>query len=460
MSQAIDPPAAVDPSLIASPDLPPAPASTLGQTPHEPTIRPWELELLISGALVFGVIQLPARVDAWFDRVYPALDGGFAAGAFFVAIYAKMALYAVICGFVLHLLIRAYWVAVIGLEAVFPNGIVWEKTRAGPIMRALQRQATPPLQALIDGADRMASLVFAGGLTVALLFCFSLLLLGLMSALAYGTVGFALGGLGASIAMEVLLFLLVLPMLVATLVDRRWGDRLDPASRSARMVRAVGRGSTRVMRYAVFQPLLLVIITNLRGQKRTTLLLALLAMAGVVFAGRDRLFPGRGMADAYTSLPDDAGRLGVEPLYYEDKRAEGEVVADVPSIQSDMVRDPYVRLFIPYRPRRHNELVARHCARGTADSVASTPRPATDQAEAAVLRCLAMLQPVTLNGRPVAAPFRFYTQPGTGIRGIAAYIPVAGLPKGENVLGVARLPVLAPDPDARPRPPFVIPFWL
>jgi hypothetical protein len=455
---AVDPPASVDPSPIEIPDVPaPAFVSTLGQTPHEPKVRPWELELLISGALVFGMIQLPERVDAWYDHVSPALDGGFAEAAFFVAIYAKMALYAVICGFVLHLAIRAYWVGVIGLEAVFPGGIVWEKTRAGPIMREIQRKATPPLQSLIDGADRLASLVFAGGLTLALLFGFSLLVLGAGSLLAYGTVGLALGPVASAATLEVVVVLLVVPMMAATLVDRRWGDRLDPASRTARGVRAVGRGTVAVMRYAVFQPLLLIILTNLRGQKRGTLFFILLAVGALALAGREKLFPGRGFADGYTYLPDEPGRLGVEPGFYEDKRAEGEVMPDIPSIQSDMVRDPYVRLFIPYRPRRHNDLVAHRCA---ADGVANTPRPATEGGEAAVLRCLARLQPVTLNGRPVSAPFRFYTQPGTGIRGIAAYIPVAGLPKGENVLAVARLPVLAPEPGERPRPPFTIPFWL
>jgi hypothetical protein len=422
-------------------------------------VRPWELELLISGALVFGMIQLPARVEAWHDRVAPGLDGGFAAGAFFVTIYAKLALYAVICGFVLHLVIRAYWVAVIGLEAVFPAGIQWEKTRAGPIMRELQRKATPPLQSLIDGADRLASLVFAGGLTLALLFLFSLLLLGALSALAFSTVGSFLGSLGTTLVMEVLLFTLILPLLVATLIDRRRGDRLDPAGRTARFVRGVGGATTRVMRFAVFQPLLLVIITNLRGQKRATVLVALVGVLGVLFAGRDKLFTGPGFANAHTYLPDGAGRLALDPDFYEDKRAEGQVVADIPSIQSDMVRDPYVRLFIPYRPRRHNELVPRHCGRGAADSLASAPRPETEGAEAAVLRCLARLQPVTLNGRPVAPAFRFYTQPKTGVRGIAAYIPVAGLPKGENVLVVARLPVTL-GRNATPRPPFTIPFWL
>jgi hypothetical protein len=73
---------------------------------------------------------------------------------------------------------------------------------------------------------------------------------------------------------------------------------------------------------------------------------------------------------------------------------------------------------------------------------------------------MAALQPVTLNGRPLAAPFRFYTQPGTGVRGMAAYIPVAGLPRGENVLRVGAL--ARPDEPAgtKPAPPFVIPFWL
>jgi len=458
MPQAIDPPAdIVDPSPIEIPDVPAPFVSTLGQTPHEPKVRPWELELLISGALVFGMIQLPDRVDAWYDHVSPALDGAFATGAFFVSVYAKMALYAVICGFVLHLAIRAYWVGVIGLEAVFPGGIVWEKTRAGPIVRELQRKATPPLQSLIDGADRLASLVFAGGLTLALLFGFSLVVLGAVSLPAYAALGYALGPVASAAALDALFFLLIVPMMAATLVDRAWGDRLDPTSRTARAVRAVGRATVSVMRYAVFQPLLLIITTNLRGQKRTTVFVMLLAIGALAFAGRQKLFPGRGIADAYTYLPDEPGRLGVEPQFYEDKRAEGEVVPDIPSIQSDMVRDPYVRLFIPYRPRRHNELVARRCA---AEGVAGTPRPATEGGEAAVLRCLARLQPVTLNGRPVSAPFRFYTQPGTGVRGIAAYIPVAGLPKGENVLAVARLPVLAPKPGEKPRPPFTIPFWL
>jgi hypothetical protein len=463
MPHATDPSAAGEPVASVDPDVSStAPASTLGQTPHEPTVRPWELELLISGALVFGMLQLPDRVDAWYTHVSPGLDGGFSSAALLVSIYLKMALYAVIGGFVLHLGVRAYWVGVIGLEAVFPGGIIWEKTRSGPIMRDLQRRATPPLQALIDGADRLASLVFATGLMLAMLFCTSLLLIAVVSAVVYGTVGLVFGGDATAIAAEAFFFLLIGPMLIATVVDRRYGEHLDPGSRRARMVSAVGRATLRVTRYAVFQPLMLTILTNLRAPKRASILFMGLVIGGVLLAGRERLFEGRGMADGYTYLPDTAGRLGGEPGFYEDQRTDDLRTASLPSIQSDMVRDPYVRLFIPYRPRRHNLLVEGRCARGrAADSVAATPRPTTDEAEAAVLRCLSSLQPVTLNGRPVTAPFRFYTQPRTGIRGIAAYIPVGALPKGENVLSVARLSAPGAKPGAPPpQPPYIIPFWL
>lgn len=446
----------MSPSIDPQTDVP----STLGQTPHEPKVRPWELELLISGALVFGMMQLPGRVDAWYARLVPGLDGGFAILARFSWLYVTVALYAVIGGFVLHLAIRAYWVGVIGLEAVFPEGIAWEKTRSGPIMREAQRRATPSLQSLIDGADRLASLVFAGGFILAMLFVFSMVLVGGVSLLAYGIAGLTPGGAGSAIVLDALLLLLFGPMLVATVIDRRYGDRLDPEGRTARGVRAVARSVTWMMRFTLFQPLLLTIVTNMKSQRRGVVLFVLLATLGLVLAGRDKLFPGRGLSDGYAYLPDDAGRLALAPRFYEDKRGADEVVADVPSIQSDMVRDPYVRLFIPYRPRRHNQLLASRCGRGLAANGGAALRPATEAGEEAVLRCMAALQPVTLNGRPVTAPFRFYTQPGTGVRGIAAYIPVARLPRGENVLRVGALARPDAPPGTKPAPPFVIPFWL
>jgi hypothetical protein len=75
-----------------------------------------------------------------------------------------------------------------------------------------------------------------------------------------------------------------------------------------------------------------------------------------------------------------------------------------------------------------------------------------------VLRCLAEIHRVTLNGVRVANPdFRFYEHPASGMKGIIAYLAVDSLPRGRNELVVQQAPV--PDDPGRRLRPHVIPFW-
>ncbi len=450
----VDPPAAAPET--AEPQ-PPAAPSTLGQTPHEPTVRPWELELLISGALVFSMVQLPGQVDAWFYRISPRLDAGWYMTVFMAWYYLKLALYALVGGFVLHLCVRGYWVGVIGLEAVFPNGIRWERMRSGPILRDLARSRTPSLQTLIDRADRLASMVFGGAFATALLFGYSLLVMAVLGVVMYAVSKWVLNGARPDLmAMELVLLLFVAPMLVVGLIDRYRGDRLDPDGRTARMIRRVGAFYNRFQAIALFPPLMFTLTTNL-GEKRHGRMIAVVMAAFIGFLLVKDVLLARGVlsADGYTYIPDEPGALAVQPGFYADQAGGSPTHVNVPQIQSDMVRDPYVRLFIPYRPRRHNALIASRCR-------AVAPDARGEVAGTATLECMARLQPVALNGRPLQTPWRFYTQPKTGIRGILTYIPTATLPKGENVLTVQQLPLVNPSPKdaAKPRPPYSIPFWL
>jgi len=225
------------------------------------------------------------------------------------------------------------------------------------------------------------------------------------------------------------------------------------------MMRSAARLTyNRVQASALFMPLLFTLITNLRQRRRGLVVVIGVPVLFVAFFIVKDVLLGRRMvhADGYAYLPAEGGALAVEPGYYADQRDGAPGESSLPEIQSDMVRDPYVRLFIPYRPRRHNALIARRCPGVRADA---SP---TAAGNAAVLRCLAALQPVTLNGKPLQPAFRFYTHPGTGFRGIVAYIPTAGLPKGENVLSIAQLAIPDPTPAeaAVHDPPYSIPFWL
>jgi len=92
--------------------------------------------------VVFALLQLPPLISEGFDRAQPRLDGNWLLVAVFLFLYAKITVLAMIFTFVAHLVIRTLWVAIIGLDSVYPTGIRWEATRYGPV-------------------DNFASLVFA-----------------------------------------------------------------------------------------------------------------------------------------------------------------------------------------------------------------------------------------------------------------------------------------------------------
>jgi hypothetical protein len=140
-----------------------APAS-----PHDPEMKQagqltsptWELELFLSGALVFATLKLPTVVETFFAGVEPHIAGTTRSIVLNASIYATAIAYTLLITFSVHLVGRAQWVALMGLHSVFPNGIRWDELKMGPMARALYQQRTPGLQAAIARLDNFCSIVF------------------------------------------------------------------------------------------------------------------------------------------------------------------------------------------------------------------------------------------------------------------------------------------------------------
>lgn len=452
---------------------PPAAVPVLPETsPHEPTVRPWELELLISGAVVFSLLQIPGQVDAWFHGVEPHLAGRANFGVFMLYTYVKLILYTLIACFVLHLAVRAYWVGLIGLESVFPQGVRWDNSSYGQVMTEVYRERIGRMQSRIDAADRFCSILFPLAFTVVMLFLFSIALVAVTGALAFGISQLLFGGrfMGA-VGAVLVAFTVGLPVLTL-MIDRRFGARAQPGGRGHRVLRRASVAAYYLNAMPIYGTTLMTLITNVRKGARYPVMYALMALLFGVFMVKDLFLANGVLLGGNTEyLPDEEGRYGITPGVYESQRGEGEVYPRMPSIQSDVIRDPYVKLFIPYSPMRHRDAIAEACPgvrplseTGLRMNTADAPAAA---AVRAVLDCWTRLQPVTLNGRPIRPTFHFYTHPESGVRGILAYIPVAGLPRGENLLTVAVAPRARSNAENRRRimganapEPYYIPFWL
>jgi hypothetical protein len=90
-----------------------------------------------------------------------------------------------------------------------------------------------------------------------------------------------------------------------------------------------------------------------------------------------------------------------------------------------------IRLYLPYRPRRHNPMIAQACP-DLAAVVANGDAP--DNAAGAA--CVGGLYKVSLDGVDVTSTYRFTRDAASDFVGVLAYLPVADLPQGSHELTV------------------------
>lgn len=425
--------------------------------------RTWELELLLSGAVVFALLKLPGRVDAAYARLDAGLGGTLEMAAFLGWYYVKLILYTLIAAFLVHLVARAYWVGVVGLDAVFPRGPRLDRLDGGPITRDLYRRILPSLKRQITVADRFSSAVFSFAFAVTAIFVLSIAYGLLLGGVSLAVSRLAFGGERFGQVFQVLLLVIFVPLAVLPLVDRIAGARL--LARGGRAPALLGRllgVSFRLTGGPLVGPIMTTLVTNVRKQLFYGIFFASFIVLAGIFLVRDVLMRNDALSlSSHHYLPPDAGALEVDARHYDDRRPAGEP-SFLPSIPGEVVEGPYLRLFVPLPADWTEEAVAEHCAglapiaEGGLHLARPSDPPPEPEGLAPVLACLGTLHRIELDGAAIAPDFFFHSDPANGVRGLLARLPVAGLAPGPHLLVLRRRPL--PD-DERPPRIHYIRFW-
>ncbi|MEO8742485.1 MAG: hypothetical protein ABI365_04750, partial [Lysobacteraceae bacterium] len=257
--------------------------------------------------------------------------------------------------FIVHLALRAHWIAIVGMHSVFPDGVRYESlSRWGPIQRLLVRNRTRSIAALIERADNRSSMVFGTGIGIAMLF---LMMLGVM--LGWFAVGFvvcfvsghwewlnaiAIGGLIVFIATFVLL----------TLLDRKLAAHWPEGGRARHWATALFRGYQRVGIGTGFNlPLLIFRSQVLRGGS-TPLRIGLLVFAAMLVFTHPHF-------DRLSLLPPESASAPNQIVneHYQSRRGDSDSV--LPYIDDLLSTGSYLTLFIPYKESREVASMRSHC---------------------------------------------------------------------------------------------------
>ncbi len=146
------------------------------------TTPTWEVELLISGVAVFAMLQLPGWLDTQYFLLVPRFAAEWRSALSIVHMYLTSAAIILAVTFFLHLLLRARWIALVGMQSVYPTGIRWDRLRMGPLRRSVEQVQSGTSADAVERADNQASILFAVGVSLASM----MLLLGLVAALVCG----------------------------------------------------------------------------------------------------------------------------------------------------------------------------------------------------------------------------------------------------------------------------------
>jgi len=428
--------------------------------------RTWELELIISGAVIVALFQIPSLIDHAFMSVEVHLSREFWLGPYLLFYTGKLALFALIIVFLGLFFLRSFWVGLIGLESVAPT-IDWDRLNM-PLQKRFYERRGWSLSHLAQKVDSLCSSLFSVlfSVLIVLAWVLALIVVGLILAWVFKTVT------GLDIGLDKLVFvtfyLLLGSMAVLAgyigLVEKR--IKKDPEydaehPKAVRRAEHLMKWMTYIYPNFLIGPIMLTFTS--RSNRLTVNLVAGVTMIMLISLFLVSFFLQLKIVSlgSYIYFPQRPNALTVNPDLYDDQRVDGSF-AYLPSIQSDVVDETYLRLFIPFRARHENEVIEERCPElvpFSRDGLSWRWRgkDGDPEREQQALECLSQLYEVTLNEeRLETLDYHFYTHPRTRVRGLIAHIDVSELSSGRHLLTV-----VAPRPKDSKKDPYhyYMPFW-
>ena len=318
-----------------------------------------ELELIISSLTIFALFAVPSWLFDKIADISTHLTTSLAiASTAGITLLAGTSFGLAAC-FLVHLMARAYWVGLIGLRTVFPDGINWSKTPGlGPLSRQYYRDTLPDLDTVIQNTDRLASSLFAviSMLTLSVLWFGTILTVILVVSGAVGA-RFGLTNTAMSIGTVVLLMAFLGIPIIVYLLDRQLASRV-PRLRDSHIFAGFVRFLSRIAGFAYPQRLVLPVQLTLQSNTRPLVFFVALILSVIVIVavGTTRTAAWRNftVSGAFTYLDTAQVQEGFRSTYYEDMASPLDRLRGWPRVDSFNQNGSLVRLFLPYYPVRDN----------------------------------------------------------------------------------------------------------
>ncbi|MEM7574116.1 MAG: hypothetical protein AAF433_14505 [Bacteroidota bacterium] len=133
----------------------------------------WQIELLVSGGLIFTLYSLPAYINSLLLDAYINTD--FSASILIIFIAAFVVAKALLIGFGVNLLLRAIWLALLGVHFSYPDGVDYERLNYSSAFEQEMKRKPSTLTRIL-WFERWASLSYSIAISLTIGACGSILM--------------------------------------------------------------------------------------------------------------------------------------------------------------------------------------------------------------------------------------------------------------------------------------------
>jgi hypothetical protein len=433
--------------------VPPPPGDDSASRLPRHTTPTWEVELLISGVAVFAMLQLPGWLDNQMFALMPRFDELWGDPLQVLYIYLKCAALTLAVTFSLHLLLRAQWIAMVGMHSIYPGGIRWDKLRMGPVQREIEARRHGSPDEAIERVDNRATVVFSVGVMMASMFLVVSLLATAVFPITLAVASLVGTRANAGNLLAGCLAIMFLPLLVAGLVDRYLGSRLREGGIARRVIAAVLGLYARIgLTQKASNPIFSLIASH-GGERRVVALTSIVTLAiavAVALSYASQKEPMKmGNYGLFPAFSD--GSRTLDSAHYADQRNPARDPA-VPFVTSMVATGPYLRLVVPFHPQ-HDAVALRDACPAAASTTG-------DERAGAALDCLQRLHAITLDGEPLPAlRYELGDDALTERPALVAMIDIRALAPGRHELHVGRTGGDDKQEAEGTKSQWRIPFW-
>ena len=387
----------------------------------------WNAELLVTTISIFGALQLFDLV-AWLANFFiDNLDSSQYLVAYGIVYFSLLAVSIMMSMFVIHFILRAYWVGLLGLNSVFPDYSI-ENSAYSPLYTKKLLATLPKLKDSIKKVDELCSVIFSVAFTFLLLYLY----LGIFNTIYLLLFNLLVDYVPSYILLIPMYFIAGL-MIVQTLLvllgskgKNRENEHLQ--SWTVRLVRFVA-----VILYGPFHKaitqVMMIFGSNYKKKKNLVYLVILFLTSGI-FLSVFKMFD--------TNIPFLINQKQVfdvtksQAAFY----ASEDVAVDFllyPEIESDVIHSDVVRLFIPIYEHE------KKLRKGVCEPILESKSETRDTKVAALLECYSQYNYVSINdSEPLELDFlgRYHTK--TEQFGIITYIPLTDIERGMHKIKVRK----------------------